>query len=156
MRSVEPVTTSDSTTTDQLLQLGNRRSQFCDGLLQSSYSILAGLEGGLLETRQGLKIHHPVLQETSLFRAMVDTIVRHLPLLREDDVVLLDGILDHIGGCQHLLSMLLSVSLNTMDLCRMGSPLHLSIVNLKGRVSEGLQSSFDHPPHPGFKLHYSG
>ena len=52
------------------------------------------------------------------------------PLLGEDNIVLLDGVLDHIGGCQHLLSMLLGVGLNTMDLCHMGSPLHLSIIHL--------------------------
>ena len=84
----------------------------------------------MLETRQGLKIHHPVLQETSLFQVTVDTIVCRLPLLREDDIVLLNGILDHVGGGQHLLLMLFSVGLNAMDLCHMGSPLHLSIIHL--------------------------
>ena len=61
---------------------------------------------------------------------MVDTVVCRLPLLGEDDVVLLNGILDYVGGRQYLLSMLLGVSLDTTDLCRMGSPLHLSIVHL--------------------------
>ena len=88
------------------------------------------LEGGLLETRQGLEIHHPVLQKTNLLQATVDTIVCCFPLPGKDHVVLFDGILDHIGRRQDLLSMLLSVGLNTMDLCRMSSPLHLSIVHL--------------------------
>ena len=56
--------------------------------------------------------------------------MHHLPLLGEDDVVLLNGILDHVGGCQHLLSMLLGIGLDTMDLCCMGSPLHLGIIHL--------------------------
>ena len=60
----------------------------------------------------------------------VDMIMCCLPLLGEDDVVLLNDVLDHIGRCQHLLLMLLGVGLNMMDLCRMGSPLHLSIVHL--------------------------
>ena len=84
----------------------------------------------MLETRQGLEIHHLVLQETSLFRVMVDSIMHRLPLLGEDDVVLLNGILDHVGGGQHLLSMLFGVGFNATDLCHMGSPLHLSIVHL--------------------------
>ena len=54
-----------------------------------------------------------------------------LPLLREDDVVLLNGILDYVGCCQHLLSMFLGVGLDMTDLCHMGSPLHLSIVHLR-------------------------
>ena len=84
----------------------------------------------MLETRQGLKVHHLVLQETGLFQVMVNMIMCRLPLSGEDDVVLLDGVLDYVGGRQYLLSMLLSVSLNTMNLCCMGSPLHLSIVHL--------------------------
>ena len=116
--------------TDQFLQLGNRCSQLCDGLLQPSYSVLAELKGSLLETRQGLEVHHPVLQEMGLLRAMVDTVMCRLPLLREDDVVLLDSVLDHIGSRQHLLSMLLGGGLDTTDLCHMGSPFHLSIVHL--------------------------
>ena len=84
-----------------------------------------------METCQRLEIHHPVLQEKDLLRMMVDTDVCCLPLLGEDDVVLLDGVLDHVGRCQHLLSMLLGVSLDTMNLCRMGSPFHLSIIHLR-------------------------
>ena len=57
-------------------------------------------------------------------------VVCRFPLPGEDDVVLFDGVLDHVGRSQDLLSMLLGVSLNTTDLCHMGSPLHLSIVHL--------------------------
>ena len=119
-----------STTTDQPLQCGNRRSQLCDGLLQSSYGILAGLEGGLLETRQGFEIYHPVPQKAELLRAMIYMVVRHFPLPGEDHVVLLNGVLDHVDGRQYFLSMFLGISLDMMDLCRMGSPLHLSIIHL--------------------------
>ena len=87
-----------------------------------------------METRQGLKIHHPVLQEMGLLRATVNTIMCHLPLLREDDIILLDGVLDDIGCRQYLLSMLLSIGLNTTDLCHMSSPLHLGIVHLQKSV----------------------
>ena len=61
---------------------------------------------------------------------MVDTVMNPLPLLGEDHVILLDGVLDHVGHRQDLLMMLLGVSLDTMDLCCMGSPLYLSIVQL--------------------------
>ena len=61
-----------------------------------------------------------------------------LPLLPEDEVVLLNGVFDRVGGRQDLLSMLLGVGLDTTDLCRMSSPLHLSIVHLQRRVLEGL------------------
>ena len=74
--------------------------------------------------------HHPILQKTDVLQATVNTIVCHLPLLGEDNVVLLDGVLDHICCCQNLLSMLLGVGLDMMDLCHMGSPFHLSIVHL--------------------------
>ena len=60
----------------------------------------------------------------------VDTVVCHLPLLRKDDIILLNGVLDHIGHRQNLLSMLFGVSLDMTNLCHMGSPLHLSIVHL--------------------------
>ena len=61
--------------TDQLLQGGNRCGQLCNGLLESSYRILAGLESGLLETQQSLEVHHLVLQEKDLLRATVNTVV---------------------------------------------------------------------------------
>ena len=83
-----------------------------------------------MKTGQGLEIHHPVLQEMNLPQAMIDMVVCHLPLLREDVIVLLNGVLDYVGYRQNLLSMLLGVSLDTTDLCRMGSPLHLSIIHL--------------------------
>ena len=53
-----------------------------------------------------------------------------LLLPREDDVVLFDGVLNHVGHSQNLLLVFLCVGLNTMDLCRVGSLLHLSIVHL--------------------------
>ena len=53
--------------TDCLLQLLNRYDQLCDGFLQPSYSILAVLEGGLLETRETLKVDHPVPQKEDVF-----------------------------------------------------------------------------------------
>ena len=87
---------------------------------------------------------------------MVDAIMCCLPLPGKDDVVLFNGVLDYIGSCQHLLSMFFSVSLDMMDLCHMGSPLHLSIIHLRRRVLEGHQMSFDHPPYLGFKFHYPG
>ena len=117
--------------TDQLFQQRNQCSQLDDSLLQPSNIILAGLEGGLLETRQHLEIHHTVSQEKDLLRTTVDTVVCRLPLPREDDIILLDGVLDYVGRSQHLLSMLLGVSLNTTDLRCVGSPLHLSIVHLR-------------------------
>ena len=87
-----------------------------------------------METRQGLEIHNLILQEMKLFRATVDAVVRHLPLLTKDHIVLLngifDGVLDHIGCRKDLLSMLLGVSLDVTDLCHMGSPLYFSIVHL--------------------------
>ena len=82
--------------------------------------------------------HDPILQETDVFQTTVDTVMHHLPLLPEDHVVLLDGVLNGVGSHQDLLTMLLSVSLDTMDLCCMGSPFYLSIVHLKRRVLEGL------------------
>ena len=62
--------------------------------------------------------------------ATVYTIVCRLPLLTEDHVVLLDGIFDRVGSTQNLLTVLLGVSLDTMNLSRMGSPFHLSIIHL--------------------------
>ena len=119
-----------STTTDRLLQNGDQGSQLQDGLLQPSYGILAGLESVLLETRQGLEIHNPILQKTDVFQTTVNTVVSRLPLLPEDHVVLLDGVFDGIGRCQNLLTMLLGVGLDTTDLCHMGSPFYLSIIHL--------------------------
>ena len=66
----------------------------------------------------------------SLLRTTVDMVVGHFPLPGEDDVILLDGILDHVGCRQYLLLMFLGVSLDTMDLCHMGSPFYLGIIHL--------------------------
>ena len=84
----------------------------------------------MLETRQGLKIHDSVLQEADILRTTVDMVVCRFPLLAEDNIVLLDDIFNHVGGCQDLLSMLFGISLDTTDLCHMGSPFHFSIVHL--------------------------
>ena len=84
----------------------------------------------MLETSQGLEIDHPVLQEANLFQVMVNMLVCCFPLFGEDDVVIFDGILDHVGCRQNLLLMLLGIGLDMMDLCCMGSPFHLSIVHL--------------------------
>ena len=62
---------------------------------------------------------------------MVDPIVCCFPLLGEDHVVFLNGILDHVGCCQYLLTMLFGIHLNTMNLCHVGSPLHLGVVHLR-------------------------
>ena len=70
-------------------------------------------------------------------RAMVDMTMCHFPLFSKDDIVFLDGVLDHIGGCQYLLSMLLGVGLNTMDLCHMSPPFHLSIIHLQRHWGRG-------------------
>ena len=84
----------------------------------------------MLKTRQGLKFHHSVLQETDVFRTTVDTVVCHLPLLTEDNVVLLDGVFDCVSRRQDLLMVLLGVSLDTTNLCCMGSPFYFSIAHL--------------------------
>ena len=84
----------------------------------------------MLKTRQGLEVHNLVLQKTEFFQTTVDTVVHHFPLLAKDHVVLLDSVFDCVGSRQDLLTMLLSVGLDTTDLCCMGSPLHLSIVHL--------------------------
>ena len=65
-----------------------------------------------------------------ILQVMINAVVCRLPLPGEDDVVLFDGVLDHVSGQQNLLSMLFGVGLDTTDLCRMDSPLHLSIVHL--------------------------
>ena len=57
--------------------------------------------------------------------------MRHLPLLAEDHIVLLDGVFNRVGSRQDLLVMLLGISLDMTDLCRMGSPLHFSIIHLQ-------------------------
>ena len=61
----------------------------------------------------------------------IDVLVRCLPLLREDNVILLNGILNDVGCGQHLLSILLGIRLDLTDLSPMGSPLHLSVVHLQ-------------------------
>ena len=83
-----------------------------------------------MKAGQSLKIHESIFQKTNVFRTAIDTVVCRLPLHPEDDVVLQDGVLNIVGSCQDLLVMLLGVSLDTTDLRRMGSPLHLGIVYL--------------------------
>ena len=130
VHSVDLVQQTITTTTDQLLQNGDRGSQLQDGLLQPSYSTLAGLESILLETRQGLEVHDLVLQKTDVFQMTVNAVMHHLPLLPEDHIVFLDGVFNSVGCGQDLLTMLLGVGLDMMNLCHMSSPFHLSIVHL--------------------------
>ena len=87
---------------------------------------------------------------------MIDPVMHHLPLLGKDDVVLLDGVLDHVGGGQHLLSVLLGICLNPMDLGSMGSPFHLCIVHLQEIELVGYQEAYSLFSYPGFQLHYPG
>ena len=84
----------------------------------------------MLKTRQSLEVHDPILQKMDVLRLTVDAVMCCFPLLPEDDVVLLDGVLNRVGSGQNLLMMLLSVSLDTTDLCCMSSPLNLSIIHL--------------------------
>ena len=62
---------------------------------------------------------------------MIDVLMRRLPFLREDHIILLNCVLDNVGCGQNLLSILLGVHLNPSDLSPMGSPLHLSVVHLQ-------------------------
>ena len=88
---------------------------------------------------------------------MIDALMCCLPLLGEDHVVLLYRILDDVGRGQNLLSILLGIRLNLMNLGPMGSPLLFRIIHLETRnVSEGHQKPFGHSSHPGFKLHNPG
>ena len=41
----------------------------------------------------------PLAPSENLFRVTVDMVVCRLPLLREDDIILLNSILDHVGHC---------------------------------------------------------
>ena len=145
------------TTTDCLLQFLNRHNQLCDGFLQPCYHILAVLKGSLLKTWETLKVHHPVLQEKDLLQATIDPVVCRLPLLREDHVVLLDGILDPVGSGQDLLAVLLGICLDPTDLGSMGSPFMLSIVHLETRKTlVGHQTPYVHFSHLGFQFNILG
>ena len=141
---------------DHLLQFCNQCSQLHNGFLQSSYSILARLEGGLLETGGGFKVHHLVLQEKDILQAKINPVMHCLPLLGKDDVILLNGVLDHIGSGQHLLSMLLSVCLNPTDLGSVGSPLHLCIIYLKEVELVCYQEAYSLFSYLGFQFYYPG
>ena len=76
----------------------------------------------------------------------INVLVCHLPLLGEDDIVILNGILDHLGCGQCLLSILLSIHLDPADLGSMGSPFYLCIVHLQeirvSRLSRSLLPLF--------------
>ena len=87
---------------------------------------------------------------------MINMVVRHLPLLAKDHIVLLDGILDGVCSRQGLLTMFLGIGLDTTNLCRMGSPFYLSIIHLQEQSVRKIQPSFGHSPHLGFKFHYPG
>ena len=73
---------------------------------------------------------------------MIDALMRRLPLLGEDYIILLYGILNDVGRGQRLLSVLLGIRLNLSDLGPMGLPLHLSIIHPQeirvGRLSRSL------------------
>ena len=83
-----------------------------------------------METQKSLKVHHVILQEKEVLRMTVNVIMHHLPLLGEDEVVLLDGILDHVGRCQYLLAILLSIRFDPTNLGCMGPPFYFHIVHL--------------------------
>ena len=144
------------TPTDRLFQLLNQSHQLCNSFLQPCYRILAVLKGGLLETRKTLEVHHLVFQEKNLLRVTIDAFVRRLPLLREDNVVLLNGVLNDIGRRQHLLPVLFSIHLDLMDLGPMGSLLHLSVIHLQEEELVGYQEVYSLFSYPRFKLHYPG
>ena len=142
--------------TDHLLQLLNWHNQLCNGFLQSSYSILARLKGGLLETQKTFKVHHLIPQEKDVLQVTIDAVMHCLPLLGEDDVVFLDCVLDNIGCSQQLLSVLLGIHFNLTDLSPMGSPLSFSIVHLKETELVGYKEAYSLFSYPGFQLHYPG
>ena len=87
----------------------------------------------------------------------IDVILGHFPFLGEDHIVLLDCVLDHVGSGKYLLTVLLSICLDLMDLGPMGSPLPFSIVRLEKReMLVGHRVPYVHFSHPGFQLHYPG
>ena len=63
-----------------------------------------------METREGLEIYHLVFQEKDLLQTTINTVVCRLLLLVEDDIVLLDGVLNHIGRYQRVIWALHSTS----------------------------------------------
>ena len=65
-----------------------------------------------------------------------------LPLLGEDDIILLNGVLDDIGSGQHLLLILLGVRLDSTDLGPVGSPFHLCIIHLQEIELVGYQEVY--------------
>ena len=107
-----------------------------------------------METRESLEVHHPFSQEEDVLQSAVNAIMHCLPLLREDDVVLLDGVLDHVGHCQDILPVLLSICFNLTNLHLMGSPLYFGIVHLKEIELVGCQEAYSLFSYLGFKLHY--
>ena len=82
--------------------------------------------------------------------------MRRLPLLGEDDIVFLNGVLDHVGCCQHLLLVLLGICFNLMDLGSVGSPFHLCVVHLQEIELVGYQEAYSLFSYLGFQLHYPG
>ena len=87
---------------------------------------------------------------------MVDPVMGHLPLFGEDHVVLLNGVLDHIGHGQHFLLILLGIRFNPTDLGSVGSPFHLCVVHLQETELVGYQEVYSLFSYPGFQLHYPG
>ena len=56
-----------------------------------------------MQTQETFEIDHLVLQKKNIFGMTVDPVMRRLPLLSKDHIVLLDCVLDHFGSDQHLL-----------------------------------------------------
>ena len=79
-----------------------------------------------------------------------------LPLVGKDPIVGHHGLFDPIGHCQNLLTTLLSVCLNPEDLCPMGIPLPLCVINLEKNVSRATKRPYICFSHPGFQLHNLG
>ena len=142
--------------TNHLLQLLNRCDQLCDSFLQSCYSILAVLKGGLLETQETLKVNYLVLQEKVFLQTTVNPIMSCLPLPREDVIVHHNHLFNPVGGRQDLLVVLLSVCLNLTNLGSMSPPLPFRVINLEKNVSRATKRPYIRFSHPGFQFQYPG
>ena len=144
------------TSTDRLLQLLNQRDQLCNSFLQPCDRILAVLKGGLLKPQKSLKVHNPIPQEKGVFGTMVNPVMGRLPLLGENHVVLLNGVLDNVGRSQNFLSVLLGIRFDLMDLGSVGPPFHLCIVHLQEVELVDYQKAYSLFSYLGFQLHYPG
>ena len=142
--------------TNRLLQLPNRRNQLCDSFLQTCYSILAVLKGGLLQAQKTLQLYDLSLEEKKFLQMMINLVMYHLPLPREDTIVLHDCLLDSVHSRQGLLMVLLSISLNPTDLSPMSPPLLFRVIDLEKNVSRATKRPYICFSHPGFQLQYPG